>query len=107
MTCKRQVTRKMQFPYKILVSEWEKNVPVEEYDVMEFHSLNALQEYRKRNPEKMSEQYSYVLTNTTINFEYQSAVEGQHFKQFVKAIKKAGLENVFGGDPVTEILYSW
>jgi len=107
MTRKRQVTRKMQFPYKILVSEWEKNVPVEEYDVMEFHSLKALQEYRKRNPEKMSEQYSYVLTNTTVNFQYQSAVEGQHFKQFVKAIKKADLENVFGGDPVTEILYSW
>ncbi|WP_303745523.1 hypothetical protein [Enterobacter hormaechei] len=104
---KRQKTPKMQFPYKIMLSEYKKNAPGEEGDFLEFHTLKELQNYRKRNPEKMSEQYFYALTNTSINFTYVHAAEGKHYKQFVKGIKKAGLENVFGGDPETDILYSW
>ena len=104
---KRQKTPKMQFPYKIMLSEFKKNEPAEEGDFLEFHSLKELQSYRKRNPEKMSEEYFYALTNTSINFSYVHAIEGKHFKQFVKGIKKAGLENVFGGDPVHDIIYSW
>lgn len=104
---KRQVMPNMQFPYKIMLSEYKKNEPTEEGELLEFNTLKELQSYRKRNPEKMNMQYFYALTNSSINFTYIHTVEGKHFKPFVKDIKKAGLENVFGGDPETDTLYSW
>ena len=88
----------IQGPHKILLTESSKKEVVEEYDVMEFGSLQDLQDYRRRCPEVMSENYMYALVNTEVNGRYINIVEGSHFKQFVKAIKIAGLEGVFEED---------
>lgn len=80
--------------FLILHAEWQKSAPEEEAGVMEFDSLRALSAYRKRCPEKMSMGYQYTLSNgfESNGFTHRSVVDAAHYKQFVRAIKKAGLE---------------
>lgn len=71
--------------YTILVAGREKNTG-EEWDVLEFSSLTELKKYRKSHPEKMAFSYSYALSR------HINVAEADHFKQFLRQIKRAGLD---------------
>ncbi|HCN2465633.1 TPA: hypothetical protein R3U56_004878 [Escherichia coli] len=78
--------------YTILVAGREKNTG-EEWDVLEFSSLTELKKYRKSNPEKMAFSYSYALSRgVDTQFRHINIAEADHFKQFLRQIKRAGLD---------------
>ena len=78
--------------YTILVAEKKKNsAPSDEWDVMEFDSLAALKKLRRRCPETMNCSYFYALSSGVDNqFRHVHAAEADHFKQFVRLIKREG-----------------
>lgn len=70
----------------------EKNTG-EEWDVLEFSSLTELKKYRKSHPEKMAFSYSYALSRgVDTQFRHINIAEADHFKQFLRQIKRAGLD---------------
>ncbi len=76
--------------YTILVAGREKNTG-EEWDVLEFSSLTELKKYRKSHPEKMAFSYSYALSRgVDTQFRHINIAEADHFKQFLRQIKRAG-----------------
>ncbi len=76
----------------ILVAGREKNTG-EEWDVLEFSSLTELKKYRKSYPEKMAFSYSYALSRgVDTQFRHINIAEADHFKQFLRQIKRAGLD---------------
>lgn len=78
--------------YTLLVAERKKNTG-EEWDVLEFSSLTELKKYRKSHPEKMAFSYSYTLSRgVDTKFRHINVVEADHFKQFLRRIKRAGLD---------------
>ncbi|SFF37356.1 hypothetical protein SAMN03159428_05361 [Kosakonia radicincitans] len=75
----------------ILLAEGEKNSQ-EEMDVMEFGSLAALKDYRRRNPEKMKGVYHYIVSaGTDKNSRHVEVVGADHFRQFVRQIERMGI----------------
>ena len=65
----------------------------EEWDVLEFSSLTELKKYRKSHPEKMAFSYSYALSRgVDTQFRHINIAEADHFKQFLRQIKRAGLD---------------
>ncbi|HGC3570888.1 TPA: hypothetical protein ACIYHT_005229 [Escherichia coli] len=73
------------------VTREEKNTG-EERDVLEFSSLTELKKYRKSHPEKMAFSYSYALSRgVDTQFRHINIAEADHFKQFLRQIKRAGL----------------
>lgn len=65
----------------------------EEWDVLEFSSLIELIKYRKSHPEKMAFSYSYALSRgVDTQFCHINIAEADHFKQFLRQIKRAGLD---------------
>lgn len=78
-------------PLLILLAEGEKSSQ-EEMDVMEFGSLAALKDYRRRNPEKMKGVYHYIVSaGTDKHFHHVEVVGADHFKQFVRRIERMGI----------------
>ncbi|WP_321533498.1 hypothetical protein [Salmonella enterica] len=78
--------------YTLLVAGKKKNTG-EEWDVLEFSSLTELKKYRKSHPEKMAFSYSYVLSQgVDKQFRHINIAEADHFKQFLRQIKRAGLD---------------
>ncbi|HCP8550578.1 TPA: hypothetical protein OMI13_004443 [Escherichia coli] len=78
--------------YTLLVAERKKNTG-EEWDVLEFSSLTELKKYLKSHPEKMAFSYSYALSRVVdTKFRHINVVEADHFKQFLRRIKRAGLD---------------
>ena len=76
--------------YIILVAENEKN-SADEWDVLEFETLGALKAMRRSSPEKMKNQYFYALSGgVDKQFQHKNVVEANHFKQFVRLIKREG-----------------
>ncbi|EON4226384.1 hypothetical protein ACNDF6_004332 [Escherichia coli] len=73
--------------YTLLVAGKKKNTR-EEWDVLEFSSLNELKKYRKSHPEKMAFSYSYALSlGVDADFHYINIAEASHFKQFLRQIR--------------------
>lgn len=71
----------------------EKGTPNEDMDVYEFQSVAELKAFRKRWPEKMREQYAYLLSSGTDRHGHQVAVAvGEHFRQFMREVKRAGVQ---------------
>ncbi|MFP1556949.1 hypothetical protein ACLB1T_00770 [Escherichia coli] len=63
------------------------------WDVLEFSSLTELKKYRKSHPEKMAFSYSYALSRgVDTQFRHINIAEADHFKQFLRQIKRAGLD---------------
>lgn len=94
-TATQESSRKMGVKYPspllILIAENEKNSQ-EECDVMEFGSLAALKDYRRRNPEKMKGVYHYIVSaGTDKHFRHVEVVVADHFKQFVRQIERMGI----------------
>ena len=59
----------------------------------EFSSLTELKKYRKSHPEKMAFSYSYALSQgVDKQFRHINIAEADHFKQFLRQIKRAGLD---------------
>ncbi|QEP72959.1 hypothetical protein F1L20_25950 (plasmid) [Escherichia coli] len=78
--------------YTLLVAGKKKNTG-EEWDVLEFSSLTELKKYRKSHPEKMAFSYSYALSQgVDKQFRHINIAEADHFKQFLRQIKRAGLD---------------
>lgn len=78
--------------YTIFVAGKKKNTR-EEWDVLEFSSLTELKKYRKSHPEKMAFSYSYALSRgVDTQFCHINIAEADHFKQFLRQIKRAGLD---------------
>lgn len=78
--------------YTLLVAGKKKNTG-EEWDVLEFSSLTELKKYRKSHPEKMAFSYSYALSRgVDTQFRHINIAETDHFKQFLRQIKRAGLD---------------
>lgn len=78
--------------YTLLVAGKKKNTG-EEWDVLEFSSLTELKKYRKSHPEKMAFSYSYALSRgVDTQFRHINIAEADHFKQFLRQIKRAGLD---------------
>ena len=76
--------------YIILVAENEKN-SADEGDVFEFDTLDALKAMRRSSPEKMKNQYFYALSGgVDKQFQHKNVVEANHFKQFVRLMKREG-----------------
>ncbi|WP_447864696.1 hypothetical protein [Kluyvera sichuanensis] len=76
--------------YIILVAENEKN-SADEWDVLEFETLDALKAMRRSSPEKMKNQYFYALScGVDKQFQHKNVVEANHFKQFVRLMKREG-----------------
>ncbi|ENE5811126.1 hypothetical protein ABNN98_004982, partial [Escherichia coli] len=49
--------------------------------------------YRKSHPEKMAFSYSYALSRgVDTQFRHINIAEADHFKQFLRQIKRAGLD---------------
>ncbi|ENK6899164.1 hypothetical protein AB3039_003738 [Escherichia albertii] len=60
---------------------------------MEFSSLTGLKKYRESHPEKMAFSYSYALSRgVDTKFRYINVAEADRFKQFLRQIKRAGLD---------------
>ncbi|EHJ6106592.1 TPA: hypothetical protein RMT52_004716 [Escherichia coli] len=73
--------------YTLLVAEKKKNSR-EEWDLLEFSSLNELKKYRKSHPEKMAFSYSYALCRgVDTQFRHINIAEADHFKQFLSQIR--------------------
>ncbi|MDT1456470.1 hypothetical protein RNN11_24160 [Escherichia coli] len=52
-----------------------------------------LKKYRKSHPEKMAFSYSYALSQgVDKQFRHINIAEADHFKQFLRQIKRAGLD---------------
>ncbi|AXD36082.1 hypothetical protein ACP3WT_24165 [Salmonella enterica] len=78
--------------YTFLVAEKKKSTR-DEWDVLEFSSLTELKKYRKSHPEKMAFSYSYALSQSVdTKFRHINVAEADHFKQFLRQIKRAGLD---------------
>jgi len=78
--------------YTLLVVGKKKNTG-EEWDVLEFSNLTELKKYRKSHPEKMAFSYSYALSRgVDTQFRHINIAEADHFKQFLRQIKRAGLD---------------
>ncbi|MDC9152369.1 hypothetical protein PSK29_25415 [Escherichia coli] len=59
----------------------------------EFSSLTELKKYRKSHPEKMAFSYSYALSRgVDTQFRHINIAEADHFKQFLRQIKRTGLD---------------
>ncbi|WP_159197684.1 hypothetical protein [Escherichia coli] len=55
--------------------------------------LTELKKYRKSPPEKMAFSYSYALSRgVDTQFRHINIAEADHFKQFLRQIKRAGLD---------------
>ncbi|WP_236477258.1 hypothetical protein [Escherichia coli] len=75
--------------YTLLVAGKKKNTG----DVLEFSSLTELKKYRKSHPEKMAFSYSYALSRgVDTQFRHINIAEADHFKQFLRQIKRADLD---------------
>ena len=78
--------------YLILMAEGEKGTPDGDMDVYEFSSVAELKAFRKRWPEKMRNQYAYLLSSGTDRHGHHVAVAvGEHFRQFMREVKRAGV----------------
>ncbi|MGT5143382.1 hypothetical protein ACRWGS_24290 [Escherichia coli] len=54
---------------------------------------NSAKKYRKSHPEKMAFSYSYALSQgVDKQFRHINIAEADHFKQFLRQIKRAGLD---------------
>ena len=68
--------------YTLLVAGKKKNTG-EEWDVLEFSSLTELKKYRKSHP---------LSRGGDTQFRHINIAEVDHFKQFLRQIKRAGLD---------------
>ncbi|EPO7809035.1 hypothetical protein ACUF6K_004529, partial [Enterobacter hormaechei] len=92
-TAAPESSRKMggKTTFIILVAEIEKN-SADEWDVLEFETLDALKTMRRSSPEKMKNQYFYALScGVDKQFQHRNVVEANHFKQFVRQIENKGI----------------
>ncbi|MEY8712219.1 hypothetical protein [Mangrovibacter phragmitis] len=79
--------------YLILMAAGKKGTADEDMDVYEFRSVAQLKAFRKRWPEKMCEQYAYLLSAGTDRHGHHVAVAtGKHFRPFLREIKRAGVD---------------
>ncbi|MFV8801883.1 hypothetical protein ACNSO8_25215 [Yersinia sp. LJYL362] len=80
--------------HSILMAEGEKGTDPADFDISEFDSLKALQEFRKSYPEKMKNEYCYQLNSCVISsgrYRNIDIVCADHYKQFVKKVKASGV----------------
>ncbi|MDE9488018.1 hypothetical protein [Xenorhabdus bovienii] len=82
------IKKKIQ-SYIVLLAEWEKKANEPEADAYQFDTLNEFLKFRKEVPEKMRNNYNYVLSDgTQENGCYKVLESGSHIKQFKKKLKK-------------------
>ncbi|MFS7282059.1 hypothetical protein AB6867_26440 [Serratia proteamaculans] len=81
-----------QSHYTILMAEGERGTDHADFDVCEFHSLKELQEFRKSYPEKMKNEYSYLLSSgTQPSGRHIGVVSAEHYKKFIKLVNASGI----------------
>ncbi|XIZ32582.1 hypothetical protein AB2H74_23990 (plasmid) [Escherichia coli] len=78
--------------YTLLVAG-KKKYTGEEWDVLEFSSLTELKNIAKATRKRWPFSYSYALSRgVDTQFRHINIAEADHFKQFLRQIKRTGLD---------------
>ncbi|CDH00535.1 hypothetical protein [Xenorhabdus bovienii] len=82
------IKKKIQ-SYIVLLAEWEKKANESEADACQFDTTDEFLKFRKAVPEKMKNNYCYVLSDGTQENGFDKVIEsGSHIKPFKKKLKK-------------------